>query len=723
MTTYRDNIPFFEKGLPLPRVIFSGGRVAAELAGHGGLMSISYFGPSPGSERFFKADPLSVWNQLFRPYIFVNDDLYYAEFNHTTIHPYGYESHFSVAGVAVRHRLTLLNDALCFSFQVLEKGKGDTVRAKLVLMSEVAEVTGPDRKWTPFSYSKRDHAVTASVADTRPEVEHSVLQSGVDGNAKPMLTQCPFPGYEPLKRGTTLIGLTSDHALEYAFCQRLGKSHMRTAPIEEEANIVLLFGSEKEEFQRRLQHLAGSAGKERDDCIRCHAEKIRRQPVFELENKTLQSMLSCFPSIVESVRVKDIPGGMRAADSTYWIWGWDSMVHSDANMLANDGDFVADMLRFFKNTSHPDHGIFHMLSRDGKPAMPMAPAAQCLYVIMLHRHYVFSRDRKILEELYPFAAKLIRKAMASEVRDTGLIEGISLYPDIPEDLGQDGKDISVFNNGIFYQAMRCAEELAGVVGNHEDSRLFRSHALKCRLSFDKYFFDPEKGYYVDSVSAGDFSKRRHYPVYAVLWLTHFAKELVEHRISDIAEFMRKNFPHRFGQSMFPRWDTCVEVKGNQLGFTVPHHESYYIPVVEGFYREMQRLSGVVETTLPEIMETSWRQISIPEGIDCEAINNGIVLNYPGQKQVFCLKVWYSLFFRNLLGLEFRLDGLSVSAPLLQDSHIEVTNVRMGDRKLNVTIQGSGHALSCVTLNGRTLEGNFIAFEQLEPENHLMISRT
>ena len=86
---WRNGHPFFKHGIGADRVSFSGGRLAADLARHGGLTAIRYYGAQRfGDIGFFQADPISAWALLFRPMMRFDGMRRYAlEFHDTSVYP------------------------------------------------------------------------------------------------------------------------------------------------------------------------------------------------------------------------------------------------------------------------------------------------------------------------------------------------------------------------------------------------------------------------------------------------------------------------------------------------------------------------------------------------------------------------------------------------------------------------------------------------------------
>ncbi len=703
---YNNDIPFFDHGLPLDRIGFSGGRVSADIAKHGGLTSIKYYGRQQlNATAMFEADPISAWQQLFRLFVRLDDRMYYAEFNDTSIYPYGYESFCCFEDVSLKHRLTLLNDALIFEIEVIKAPANCNLSFVMTVAENCVKTTRANRQWDSFVLDADNNIMIAKALDdnrqqksSKAEVkfltQNSQFESQIDDYVQ---TSIALTSSQPMIMHKTPVAFEKDYA--------------RIAPVDGYANFIILFGHDEEKFCARWRKLQLSA---REECEQLRAEYASiqdNQTQIAMPEKTVQSLLNNSRNILNSLRIKDIPGGMRAADSSYWIWGWDSMVFSDAVMMSGDHQFVEDMLDFYRRTAHPKYGIFHSINLAGQPELTMAPAAQTLYSIMLYNYYVLAQNIDIVDEYYQFARQIILRAIDDEVEESGLIRGVALYPDFPEYLGQTGNDISSFNNSITYQALRCMEKLANIAGKSDDAGHFQAFAAKMKVGFNKYLFDDEKGYYFDSVSAEDFSPRRHYPVYAVLHLTAFADELVEGKVEQIARFMHDNLKVRTGVAMLPRWDNAFMADGNQLGI--------YMPVTESFYRHMMRLGGYEESLMP-VIKQEWSRIMIPEALTAEAVNHGLTPDNPGRKQAFGLKAWYSLFFSYYLGISFEVDQLIVTQPMATEN-VDVKRFYIGNKLLTFEYRFSNNTSQIeLYLNHKRQSDNRISYAQLQDADTITI---
>ncbi len=708
---YKNDIPFMEKGIDCDQLNFSGGRLAASIARHGGLTRIFYFGEQPnGHNKIYSGDPLSSWGKLFRIYAVIDDKMYYLTFSSTSLFTYGYSSIFSVGGVKLQHEMVLLNDTLVYRVVVKRNPDNKTIRLKLLHNDEQGHVACTGRVWSKYKPAPKQNTLIASAVEVKPENRCDEAEG---------LTQCNAFGYEEPEKTEIWVGVSSDLPLSfYKTPDVFNKTYMETDLVKGKATIFVSFSTSRRKLVNRIKKLQSSVWEETDSLISSYKQRKRKQVKIEMpETPVVQSCLQTVSPLLDSLKVSDIPGGMRAADAHYWIWGWDSMVYSHTTLITGQHEFVLEMLEFYRKTAHPELGIFHALSTTGNPIMAMAPAAQCLYATMLYYYYTFTGDKDGLKEYYPFVVQLLQRAANDEVDGSGLIEGISLYPDFPEHVDQTGDDISTFNNSIYYQALKVTTVMANILGDREFGDECSVRAERLRKGFMKHFYDRKQGYFVDSVSSKDFSKRLHYPSYAILWETPFAKDLVKDIVEPVAAFMQKNLKATIGVSLFPKWDSCFMRDGNQIGM--------YMPVNEPFYRNMMRLSGR-DGEINDWLKTvkwSWDQNTMLESLPTEAENEGMTLDEPGRKQAFAGKAWYAIFVDCMLGVEFAPDGITVNTP---GGHHEIAmrNISYAGKKVSIEVKGKGKYVGSITVNGTPLNhSRKIPIASLRKQNKIVIKRS
>ncbi len=347
----------------------------------------------------------------------------------------------------------------------------------------------------------------------------------------------------------------------------------------------------------------------------------------------------------------------------------------------------------------------------------MAFPAQCLYILLLYHYYIFTGDIQTVKKLINFASWIVNRTLEDSVASTGLVKGVSLFPDYPEMLGENGCDISSFNNSIFYQALRAMSLMAKETGDTALSSYCDQKAELCREGFAQLLFDEKHGYFVTSCSAKTLMQRSHHPIFAILWQSPFAEELVQGRTGKIAAFMRKNFSESRWFPMFPRWDSCFMADGNQIGA--------YMPATDMFYCNMMRMNGDWKELRKWIKMIGWYwdQHTIPEGLTCEAMNDGITLDSPGCKQFFSYKAWYGAVFSALAGICFSPGGIRVETSGL--GGVAIQKIICRGLTINIQTVGDGLSIKSLTLNGvNVANNNLIPFSALSVKgpNTVVIKR-
>ena len=676
------NPPSAERGVPLPLTVFSGGRLSVDFAAHGGITEIRFFGKQKISDAaLFRADPLSAFCQLFRPYAdFGHHDQYFLEFENTAFYPFGYDSECVFHEIRFRHRFTVLNDALLFE---LETDAVKSFALKLGLTGAAAPVRKPTREWKRLLLEADGGYAVSSFHDTH------------DGKSME----------------THLIAGSSGKLEFSATHHDIQKDYLSAPAVNGYAALAIVFGSEKDAAVQRFRELSGRIAEFAAGERKIYRDSLSKYTKLESEFPVLNSFVSNMPEILRSLAVKDLPGAYCASNTGYWVWGWDGMVHADAVMLSGDWEDIRSRLDFYRNTADPVHGIFHAIDPGGGILATMAPPAQTIYCIMLFQYWLFSRDADTVREFYPFAASLLKRVESEVVGNTGLYRGRGLYPDFPEDLGQDGNDISSFNNSILFQAFRCMAELARRTGRTSDASRWTANADTLRSGFRTCLYDPGKHAFYDSVSAETLKPRRFYPVYAVLALTPYASELAEGIETELAEYLYGNLCQRYGVSMFARKDEVFYSDGNQLGF--------YCPATERFYRRLLRHLPQEDSLLP-LIEREWGALQIAEASSCEAVNMGITPDRPGKKQMFSVAAYYAMIPEILCGLEFQADRLLFHDPVREVGGWKLANLRFGGGLLNFEFQGEGRHIASIEADGIPAENRELPAALLEAGIHSII---
>jgi hypothetical protein len=703
---FKNNVPCVKSGIELSQVCFSGGRVAASIANHGGLTHVDYFGEQRlGESRLFNGHAISAWTQLFRLCLGIGDNLYYLTFANTEFFPFGYTSHFTAEGVTVRHGLYLLNDALVYRLEVLRNARRRrAISAVLFQMNSATRVDKSTRIWTGFEAISPDNLWEATVIDQHTKPSKAQGNFGLNKT---------FPT-EQVMRSETYVAVTSDRALRFENLNHF-KNTLRSARFSREATFCVVLGhTDQTRFHQRAQSLRKSAPAEVDKLLAGYRESLKK-PAISFSNPAVQSCVANTRAMLNAAKPKDIPGGLRGANNGYWIWAWDSFVYSHTYLLLRDDAFPAEMLEFYKRHSDPEIGIAHAFTLDQKPFLPMADNAQSLYAILLYDVYLFTGNNHILRTYFGFALELVNRAGREEVGKTGLVRGSSLYPDAVDTLGETGDDISAINNSIYYQALRAMEVLARELDSTNIADDLRQRADRLQGNFE-LLYDNEKGFFYTSISASDFKPREFYGGHAVFWVTSFARDLVAPHAAPIARFIKKNLLMPHGYRLMPKWDQGYMRDGNNNG--------YYDPYMDRFYLETMKLAvdGKEIARFSDDVAWFWNQLTVPEAMGAEMENHGLTVDDPGKQQPFSMRVWCSIFFSTLAGLELDCDGLNFSA--CDAGPIGIRGLLVRGHTVDLKVTGRGWQIDKLLLDGKPVAAPFLVpFTSLKKHSRIEVHRS
>ncbi|MCY3018249.1 MAG: hypothetical protein NTW87_04350 [Planctomycetota bacterium] len=462
--------------------------------------------------------------------------------------------------------------------------------------------------------------------------------------------------------------------------------------------IAVLFGHGRQEFRKRAQSLRRGASGEAQRAVKLWGARLAAVPSVRGLPPAVASFHRQQPLILDSLMVRDAPGAMRASVGHYWVWGWDTIVYGDSYRFGGRADFVRDALNLYKRTADPRDGIAHAFGPDFSVSCSQALAAQGLYGVWLYNYAAHTGDMRTVRRHYAFARTLFARTLQRD-RRKGLCVGTALFPDFPKFAGHNGYDISVFNNGIFYQAARCMEYLAGMMGDADTGRMARRAWMEFEQTFHEHFWDAKKGFWVDSLDIRSLFRRESYPSHAILWVTPFARELIAGRAGQCAAFMARHHAFQGGIRMYPAWDNAFNGDGNQLG-------QYYPVGTDVAFLNLMAASGR-QRWLEKWIEwvgQFWEQHTVPEGMTAEAENDGPHRpDCPGGKQPFAAKAWQIGLLNAIVGVHFDAGGITVGPGL--DRPLLLSNLPFHGKRWTISTRGRGPFIRRLTVNGRTTKGS------------------
>jgi hypothetical protein len=673
------------RGLSVPSVWFGGGRLGVRLGGDGTIAELDYFGGQcMDRHAFYRLAEPSPYPKLFTPYLMVEDRAWWLEWEQTRVFPAGYVSRLALPeeGISLTHSLVVLNDAIVYRIQVQENPQRLPLRLRLAVHDYLRHLP-PGRSWGDWRDDIAPGAPTAEIRDPRrvpkgqpPSGEFDSTWMGVAGSA-PVSTR-----------------ITTS-----------GRRYFDTAVLSEtDVTIAVVFGHAREEYARRAAELREHGPRLAAAQVVEWERSLATVPVMSLGRPAVESFFRQTDLMIDMLRVKDIPGGMRAAVGHYWIWGWDTMVYSDSDQINGRAAFVRQALDFYRRTADPKLGVGHQFSESLRILIPQALAAQGLYLNMLYQHIVYTDDREALQEFYPFARTLFQRTLV-QGKSHGLFKGSALWPDHPRFAGQHApkgqvsdRDLSIFNNGIFYQSARAMEQLAGMMGDAHTAAAARDAWLPLEEAFRAHFWDKARNYWMDSLETDTLTPRDSYPSHAVLWINSFGRELVQGREEACAAFLAANHVCAGGIRPYPLWDKAFNGDGNQLG-------QWYPTCPDHFFLKTMAATGRQDMLRRWLdwVGRFWRQYTVPEGMTLEAENDGPHRpDCPGGKQPFTIRSWHMALITGILGMDIDHGGFTVGPGL--DEPVRISGLRFQGKTVSIGTRGAGTRLRGMTVNRRTISG-------------------
>ena len=441
----------------------------------------------------------------------------------------------------------------------------------------------------------------------------------------------------------------------------------------------------------------------------------RKAPVLSSPYEELNRFFALSPLYHESLKVTDVAGAIRAQTAHYWVWGWDSMTSNEAAMYWGDNTFISDMLSCL-HTYADDQGVAHAFNRDMTCGDAAPPPAQGMYITLLYLHHTSGGG---IDEFYPFAKKLFKRILDSEVDDLGLCKGTSLAPDFRGLLRETGHDISAFNNTVSYCAIRCMEALAFAMGDTETEKTAREFGQRLRTHFPEIVFNKELGFVDSSADSITLTPRGVPSNNAVKWENNFCGELLNGLTKECMEFYKKHLISPAGLRPIPTWCEVYDGDANQL--------SCWWPVMAEFYARL--INTYDQTELVEQL-VGWirywtEKLMCPEGISCYTdtdtppLDNWNCLN--GIWHAYSIRGLYNAAVHAVVGVDLDAGGLTVYP--YSGKELQLTGLHWGDMLFDVQMQGSGPFVKSIEVNGKTVKGTHkIPLDMLTKENRVVVNR-
>lgn len=314
--------------------------------------------------------------------------------------------------------------------------------------------------------------------------------------------------------------------------------------------------------------------------------------------------------------------------------------------------------------------------------------------------YKVTGDRAWLEKVYPVVEKSIAKDAATVISDNGLIKGETSFIDWREqsyprwmqtaDIAQSE---AMGTNVLYAAALKCASEMASVLGKKREAENFGKAADLLAQAIDNTFWMEDKGYY------GMYTYGRDN-----LILNPRAETLGEALavIYDIApaekvRTISENHPvTKYGAPVFfPQISDIPNYHNNALW---PFVASYWTLAQAKAGNEQGVLQGIGSVVRPAaLFATNKENLNLDNGDIYTELNSSNML--------WSLAGNLALTNRILFGIHFEKDGLQIKpfVPETLAAERTLSNFPYRGAKLNITVNGFGSKVKKLTVNGKTLD--------------------
>lgn len=447
-----------------------------------------------------------------------------------------------------------------------------------------------------------------------------------------------------------------------------------------------------------------------------YARVAERAPVLHSSHPLLDEFFQFAPMYHESLKTTDVKGAIRAQSTHYWVWGWDSMTSSNACFYWGDTEFMAQMLDCMEQYSDGDLGIAHAFDRAMRCIDGAAPPAQGMYLTLLENYRLAGGDYR---KHYAFAKLLFGKILATEVRDTGLCRGTSLYPDYRALIHETGNDISAFNNTVSYCAVRCMQRIAQAAGDEETAGVAKAFGDRMQKGFEEIMYNPEIGFIDSSVEADTYAKRGVPTNNAVKWESNDCGDLVSERAAQYLAFYKQHLVSPAGLRPMPEWSDCYDADSNQLHCWWMVMSEFYIRLINRFDEPemLRQYVGWIEYWTGRLM--------CPEGIPCYDADPNVPFDnwncMCGIWHGYSMRGFYNAVVHGFVGVDIDHEGLHIYP--YSGEELTLSNLHFGQYNFDIQMRGSGASVASVVLNGEPLGAvTVIPFEKLGAHNTVEVVR-
>jgi hypothetical protein len=306
-------------GFGVRRNFYMSGRLSAKVSDIAGVFEVNYIGRQPyRALRFYSSNENCTWGRFIVPQVIVDGKRYRLPFDETRHYSFGYSSTCEVAGVKLRHQLVLDHNAVFRRVTVLDNPEGKEVRAACVQMN-----AGLQR------FRLRMNGARDGLLGSRED--NGAVTSVEVGSLNPASLPLNDRPERPLAFGTNPEGETRTQSMRFDLVER-GPSdeHLFWMVFDRMPGEELSVARVESVFAEDARRRAGDAK-------------------FDTGDPVMDDALESVMPTAAAMEV-DRTGAFRASP-TYWVWGWDAMVHADMFALAGQPDGIRRMLDFLRETA------------------------------------------------------------------------------------------------------------------------------------------------------------------------------------------------------------------------------------------------------------------------------------------------------------------------------------------------------------------------------------
>ena len=678
-----EGLPYAHEGFGVRRNFYQSGRISAKVADIAGIFELDYVGKQPFmNQRFYSSNEQCTFCRCMVPQVLIDDKPYRLTFKNTVHYPFGYSSECTVDGVKLRHEFILDRNVVFRRVTVVENPEGKRVRCRIVQMNAGM---GQGAKW------KTEECKVESV------------KCKVGGCGRRLVAEA---GFEDGTKVTMEIGAANPVAFPI---NELKDARAFPGSPDSTQN----FRFDMEETEAGDSHLFWwvfdkTVGEEFDDARveRVYADFKARHAAdarFETGDAFVDGLLG-FVAPMSAAHEVDGIGAFRASP-TYWVWGWDAMVHSGALAICGRAAEVRRMLRFYMERALEDGRIHHAYTTglSCQKADLSAPGEVCFdavnssfWLVLLNDYVNATGDEAFKAECMDFARRIVEKNRKSLRQSELLVRGQGLFPDNRYPLGQEKEDYVLFNCSVYWQGLCAWRELSGE-GAEDCEAVAKEIVAK--------FWDAKSGYWGDSWNAAESCRRDWRPLHGLYHVSSAARAIMPGDAGKVCDLMEKEFLLGDRLAMFARSSSIRCADGNQY--------SAYYPVVDRTFWNMQNRAGRTGAIglFRRIVAANSRVLTYPEGqtVDVANPDPADYSDELGNKQFFSEKAWLADALDLWLGLGVEKDGLRLH-PMNDGKPFAVRGLALRGKTLDIVMTGIGsHA--ALEFNGGTVEGAFIPWDR------------